>query len=112
MTMPPAPKPTQASELASAGTDRKPAVSAAIGLSATMMIHGAPKDSARIASTTTATIQEALVSTDCTFIRSCIRGWGVARDGSAGHGEAPAVADLMRDSLPRDALELDARAYG
>src|SRR5215510_8633975 len=93
MTMPPAPKPTQANELASAGTDRKPSVSAAMGLSATTMIHGAPNDSARIASTTTAMIQEDLVSTDCTFIRSCIRGRrGVARGlvmaaarGTAGH---------------------------
>src|SRR5712692_883210 len=73
MTMPPAPKPIQASELAKAGTDRRPPVSAAIGLSATTVIHGAPNDSARITSTTVATIQDDLVSMDCTMIvRACL----------------------------------------
>ena len=64
MTMPPAPKPIQASEDANAGTERRPPLSAAIRLSATTAIHGAPNDSARITSTTIATTQEALVSTE------------------------------------------------
>src|SRR5260370_331977 len=67
IAMPPAPNPSQASELAKAGTERMPPVSAAIDLSATMMIQGAPNDSARIASTTVATIHDDLDSTDCTI---------------------------------------------
>jgi hypothetical protein len=72
MTMPPAPKPVQASAVAKAGTERRPPSSAAISLSATIVIHGAPNDSAKIASTTVATIQDDRVSTDGTAIRSCI----------------------------------------
>src|SRR5436190_21143864 len=72
--MPPAPKPVQASAVARAGTERRPPSSAAIGLSATMTIHGAPKDTARITSTTAATTQDDRVSTDGTAIRSCIEG--------------------------------------
>jgi hypothetical protein len=37
-----------------------------------MVIHGAPNDSVRITSTTVATIQEALVSTDCRLTGRCI----------------------------------------
>src|SRR6476646_9680349 len=72
MTMPPSPNPTHASEVAKPGTDRSPAVSAAIDLRATMVIHGAPNDSVRITSTTVATVQEALVSTDCKPMGRCI----------------------------------------
>ncbi len=72
MTMPPAPKPIHASEAARAGTERSPPVSAAIALSATMVIHGAPNDTARITSTTVATIQDDLVSIERSFICSCI----------------------------------------
>ena len=72
MTMPPAPKPIQASELASDGTERRPPVSAAIALSATMVIHGAPNDTARITSTTVATIHDDFVSIECSFICSCM----------------------------------------
>src|SRR5262247_1662931 len=74
MTMPPAPKPIQASELASDGTERKPPDSAAIALSATMVIHGAPNDTARITSNTVAMIQDDRVSTDGRPMRSCIIG--------------------------------------
>src|SRR5262249_42720689 len=85
-------KPVQASAVARAGTERRPPSSAAIGLSATMMIHGAPKDTARITSTTTATIQDDRVSTDGTAIRSCIEGPCLrsARDArpTGGGGEA------------------------
>src|SRR5262245_35978821 len=70
MTMPPAPKPTHASEVAKAGTDRMPPDSAAIDLSATTVIQGAPTESARITSTMVATIQELPVS--MVFIGSCI----------------------------------------
>ena len=53
-------------------------MSSAISLSATIVIHGAPNDSARITSTMDATIQEDLVSTDCSFSCSCILGHGFA----------------------------------
>src|SRR5262245_31762820 len=72
MAMPPLPKPSQASAVAKAGTARRPSDSAAISLSATMVIHGAPNDSARITSTTVAMIQDDRVSTDGTPMRSCI----------------------------------------
>src|SRR5262249_28584739 len=58
--------------LASAGTARKPPVSAAIDLSATMVTQGAPNDTARITSTMVATIQESLLSTEWNFLCSCI----------------------------------------
>src|SRR5712691_10422132 len=72
MTMPPVPKPIHASEVARAGTERSPPVSAAIVLSATMVIHGAPNDTARITSMTVATIQDDFVSMERSFICSCI----------------------------------------
>src|SRR5947209_16857421 len=76
MAMPPPPKPSQASEVAKAGTARRPSDSAAISLSATMVIHGAPNDSARITSNTVAMVQDDRVSTDGTPMRSCIiRPW-------------------------------------
>src|SRR5262245_48471191 len=62
--MPPIPDPNQASAMASAGTERAPPVSAAIGLSATTPIHAAPKDTPRITSERLATIQEVRVSMD------------------------------------------------
>src|SRR5215467_5226573 len=74
MAMPPLPKPSQASEVAKAGTARRPSDSAAISLSATMVIHGAPNDSARITSNTVAMIQDDRVSTDGRPMRSCIIG--------------------------------------
>src|SRR5262249_5823538 len=74
MAMPPLPKPSQASEVAKAGTARRPSDSAAISLSATMVIHGAPNDSARITSNTVAMIHDDRVSTDGTPMRSCIIG--------------------------------------
>jgi hypothetical protein len=40
--MPPAPEPSQASELANAGIERVPPTSPAMSLSATAMIQGAP----------------------------------------------------------------------
>src|SRR4249919_608024 len=64
MMMPPTPEPSQANELASAGTERDPPTSLAISLSATAVIQAAPNDIPRIASATEATAQEALVSTE------------------------------------------------
>src|SRR5436305_8962233 len=64
MMMPPAPEPSQASALASAGTERDPPTSAAMSFSATAVIHAAPNDIARISSATEATAQEVLVSTE------------------------------------------------
>ena len=63
--MPPKPLPNQTSATASAGTDRTPSTSAAIALSATVVIHGAPKASARITTEAAATTQDDLVSIDC-----------------------------------------------
>src|SRR5262245_12825431 len=74
MTMPPAPKPVQASAVARAGTERRPPSSAAIGLSATIVIHGAPNETDKITSTTVATVQDDRVSTEGAAIRSCILG--------------------------------------
>src|SRR5215471_2214565 len=80
MAMPPLPKPSQASEVAKAGTARRPSDSAAISLSATMVIHGEPNDSARITSNTVAMIHDDRVSTDGTPMRSCIIGpWPLRR---------------------------------
>src|SRR3954451_8703654 len=62
--MPPIPEPSQASALASAGTERAPPTSAAISFSATAVIHAAPNDIARNNSATEATAQEVLVSTE------------------------------------------------
>jgi hypothetical protein len=67
MKMPPAPNPTQVNALARAGTDRWPPTSVAIVLSATIVIHGAPKESARITSTIAATFQDDFDSIDCTM---------------------------------------------
>src|SRR5262245_9854346 len=76
MAMPPLPQPSQARDVAKAGTARRPSDSAAISLSATMVIHGAPNESARITSSTVAMIQDDRVSTDGTPMRSCIiRPW-------------------------------------
>ena len=66
MTTPPEARPIQASELARAGTVRSPPFSAAIVLSATTRIQGAPNASVRTRSTTLATIQDELDSMDCT----------------------------------------------
>src|SRR5262249_24616309 len=74
MAMPPLPKPSQASEVAKAGTARRPSDSAAISLSATMVIHGAPDDSARITSNPVAMIPGERGSTDGKAMRSCIIG--------------------------------------
>src|SRR5689334_3724673 len=66
MKMPPAPYPNQLSAIASAGTERRPPVSAAMTLSATTMIHGAPKQIERISVPITATFQDSFVSTEGT----------------------------------------------
>src|SRR6266700_4125842 len=60
--MPPIPEPSQASALASAGIARTPSTSAAMSLSATAVIHAAPKAISIVTSATVATAQEALVS--------------------------------------------------
>jgi hypothetical protein len=60
--MPPAPEPSQASELANAGIERVPPTSPAMSLSATAMIQGAPNAIIMVMSATEATIQESLVS--------------------------------------------------
>ena len=60
--MPPTAEPNQASELASAGTERAPPISSAIGLSATEVIQGAPNDRPSRTSEIPATTQEARVS--------------------------------------------------
>src|ERR1700731_3915941 len=65
MMMPPAPVPSHASELASAGTERDPLTSPAMSLSATTPIQAPPNDIARMKSAAEATAQEALVSTEC-----------------------------------------------
>src|SRR5476651_467687 len=64
MMMPPAPEPSHASELASAGTERDPPTSLAMSLSATAVIQAAPNDIPSITSAADATAQEALVSTE------------------------------------------------
>src|SRR6266566_3828662 len=104
MAMPPLPKPSQASEVAKDGTARRPSDSAAISLSATMVIHGAPNDSARITSSTVATIQDDRVSTDGTPIRSCItRPWLVGRrEGDPIIAGVPAAFDVLRTLRRRD----------
>src|SRR5262249_27706076 len=104
MAMPPLPKPSQPSEVAKAGTARRPSDSAAISLSATMVIHGAPNDSARITSNTVAMIQDDRVSTDGTPMRSCIiRPWLLRRR----EGDA-----IVTGVLPAfDALKQSAATY-
>src|SRR5579863_2440497 len=62
MMMPPIPEPSQASELASAGTERDPPTSLAMSLSATAVIHAAPNDIASANSAADATAQDVLVS--------------------------------------------------
>src|ERR1700730_1899544 len=72
MMIPPAPVPSHASELASAGTARDPFTSLAMSLSATTLSQAPPNDIPRMKSATKATTQEALVSTETGD--SCIRG--------------------------------------
>ena len=60
--MPPAAAPSQASELASDGTERAPPMSAAIAFSPTAVIHGPPNDMPRSASDMLATTHEVRVS--------------------------------------------------
>src|ERR1700746_1424812 len=100
MAMPPLPKPSQASEGAKDGPARRPADSAAISLSATMVIHGAPNDSARITSNTVAMIQDDRVSTDGTPMRSCIiRPWlPRRRDGDAIVARVRPAFDALKQS--------------
>src|SRR5689334_5056272 len=62
--MPPVPEPSQASALASAGTERAPPASLAMSFSATAVIHAAPNDMPRITRATEATTHEVLVSTE------------------------------------------------
>src|SRR3954466_3534291 len=62
MPMPPNAAPNHASEDAKDGTERTPPISAAIGLSATTTIHGAPYDTPRITSDRAAGIHEVRVS--------------------------------------------------
>src|SRR5262249_22195538 len=98
MAMPPLPKPSQASEVAKAGTARRPSDSAAISLSATMVIHGAPNDSARITSNTVAMIQDDRVSTDGRPMRSCIIGpWLLRRrEGDVVVTGVPPALDVLK----------------
>lgn len=62
--MPPTPEPIHIRALAKAGIERSPFTSAAMSLSATSVIHGAPNAIAMMTSTTVATIQDVRVSTD------------------------------------------------
>ena len=62
IAIPPTAEPSQASEYASAGTERIPPNSAAIGFSATMVMSGAPKETERMPSADQATSQERRVS--------------------------------------------------
>src|SRR5487761_2431306 len=64
MMIPPAPEPSHASALASAGTERAPPTSLAMSLSATTVSQAPPNDNPRMKSATEATAQEALVSTE------------------------------------------------
>jgi hypothetical protein len=64
MTMPPTPDPIHIKALAKAGIERSPLTSAAMSLSATSVIHGAPKAMAIINRTTVATTHDLRVSTD------------------------------------------------
>src|ERR1700733_5733796 len=64
MMIPPAPEPSHASALASAGTERDPPTSPAMSLSATTAIQAAPNDIPRIKRATNAMVQEALLSTE------------------------------------------------
>src|SRR5262249_60934916 len=86
---------------ASAGTEPSPPVSVAISLRATTVIQGAPNDSARITSTTVATIQERRVSIEGSFMGSCILLHG------CGGVDVPAVA-LMPNLRCKDHLRRDA----
>src|ERR1700748_1721122 len=62
MMRPPVPEPSQASELASAGTERVPPNSAATSLSPTAMIQAEPNAIIMTNSATEATTQESFVS--------------------------------------------------
>jgi hypothetical protein len=64
MRMPPTPDPIHIRALAKAGIERSPLTSAAMSLSATSVIHGAPKATAMINKTTPATTHDLRVSTD------------------------------------------------
>lgn len=64
MRMPPTPDPIHIKALAKAGIERSPLTSAAMSLSATSVIHGAPKAIAMINSATAATTHDLRVSTD------------------------------------------------
>ena len=68
--MPPAPEPSHASELASAGIEREPPSSPAMSLSATTMIQADPNAIIMTNSTTDATTQDSRVSivdVDCSI---------------------------------------------
>src|SRR5580704_8227793 len=62
IAIPPTAEPSQASEYASAGTERTPPNSAAIGFNATMVMSGAPKETERMPSADQATSHERRVS--------------------------------------------------
>src|SRR5438270_2762973 len=62
IAIPPTAEPSQASEYDSAGTERTPPNSAAMGFSATMLMSGAPKEAERMPSADQATSQERRVS--------------------------------------------------
>src|ERR1700683_5575641 len=61
---PPKPEPSQTSAPAKAGTARSPLTSAAMSLSATTVIHGAPNETAITRSAAVATTHDVRVSTD------------------------------------------------
>jgi hypothetical protein len=64
MGMPPTPIPIHIRALAKAGTERSPLTSAAMSLSATSVIHGAPKAIPMINKAAAATTHDLRVSTD------------------------------------------------
>src|SRR5829696_3129502 len=65
MAIPPIPDPNQASAAASAGTERASPASAAISLSATVTIHGAPNAMAMMPSAMVATVHADRLSIEC-----------------------------------------------
>jgi len=78
MRMPPTPEPSQTSAPASAGIERSPLTSAAMALSPTTVIQGAPNATAMTISAPVATTHDFRVSTDgkcdvCSILPRCRR---------------------------------------
>jgi hypothetical protein len=87
--MPPMPEPNQASEVASAGTERVPATSAAISVKATDVIQGEPNTRHMMKSAIAATTQDCRVSTEEAG------GVGACMFASTGH-ERPSACSFAR----------------